>query len=333
MLKLKSELKQGMRIVLPEEWRNKIMGFSSATTFPSEFIIDEIEKNKEQKKVYCICKPSITSQNSDGIVLLEYAAKYLLADEEEDSNIGLSFKDYLPSEHSKVLITNERNPSDVVPGIMNMQVGLIALKGKSYISLDLIVDYMNGDGFTSVSYYSTGNKKATWKLLLHPDTSYMTDYEKMFCDTIIHKQQVEKSCEKLATYLEKEGAINHAKRLIERSKVHDDSKISCAEELRALSSIINDKTSLIDPSIILSQIKQDAIKLHWIHNSHHPEHFKSPTDMTRLDVMEMCCDWHARSIQYGTPFLEFVRDRQENRFHFPDWMFKEIWHYCEVLNS
>ena len=45
----------------------------------------------------------------------------------------------------------------------------------------------------------------------------------------------------------------------------------------------------------------------------------------------MCCDWHARSTQYNTDFLKFVEERQKDRFHFPDWMFAEIWHYCKVL--
>ena len=55
--------------------------------------------------------------------------------------------------------------------------------------------------------------------------------------------------------------------------------------------------------------------------------------MSRLDVMEMCCDWHARSVQYETNFLDFVKKRQKDRFHFPIWMFEEIWHYCEILDS
>ena len=161
----------------------------------------------------------------------------------------------------------------------------------------------------------------------------MTDYEKMFRDTIIHKSYVVKSCEKLAQYLEKEGAINHAKMLRERAKIHDDSKISCEDELHALSRIINDQTTMHDATKQLSPIKKDAIKLHWKHNSHHPEHFKSPEDMEKIDILEMCCDWHARSCQKGTNFMEYVQTAQKERFKFPEWMYAEILHYCEVLNS
>lgn len=49
--------------------------------------------------------------------------------------------------------------------------------------------------------------------------------------------------------------------------------------------------------------------------------------------MNKCCDWHARSTQKGTDFLGYVNEAQKTRFHFPDWMFEEILHYCEVLNS
>ena len=59
----------------------------------------------------------------------------------------------------------------------------------------------------------------------------------------------------------------------------------------------------------------------------------SGRNLTKVDIMEMCCDWHARSTQYKTNFLEFVKKQQEIRFKFPEWMFAEVWHYCEVLAS
>ena len=73
--------------------------------------------------------------------------------------------------------------------------------------------------------------------------------------------------------------------------------------------------------------------MHWKHNSHHPEHYKNPIDMEKIDILEMCCDWHARSTQYHTDLMTFVNTQNEIRFHFPDWMFSEIVHYCEVLLS
>jgi hypothetical protein len=159
----------------------------------------------------------------------------------------------------------------------------------------------------------------------------MSDIEKMYQDTFMHKKYVLGSCRKLANYLKEQGMNNHAEKLMERAITHDDSKITCEDETRALSQIINDKTCLSDANKALSQIKTDAIQLHWKHNSHHPEHFSNYADMEKIDIMEMVCDWHARSVQYKTDLLEFLEVRQRDRFHFPEYMYLEIKHYCEIL--
>ena len=335
MLKISNgSLKIGMRISLPEEWHEKILQFSQEKDFPYEFFIEEIIKDKEKKEVYYICRSEKKETGKmQRLVFTEFVIRYLSAEEVPDLNIGLSFKEYLPLEESKLLITNVRNPSEVIPACLKVQPELLVLNKKSLICLNFELDFINGNGFTSIRYFCTGNRKYTWKLVLHEDTSYMTDYEETFRDTLIHKEFVIRSCEKLSIYLERQGAFEHANMLRERAKVHDNSKISCDDELRALSRIAKDKSSLKNSKLSLSPIKRDAIKLHWKHNSHHPEHYRSLIDMSKVDIMEMCCDWHARSTQWKTDFLVFVKDRQEDRFHFPEWMFAEIWHYCEVLNS
>lgn len=331
MIKLCNSIKKGIRIRIPEEWHEKIVAFCNQSICPYEFEIEDIVKDKTTKETFYICKAEKKNCKNNRIILTEYVVKYLLSEEVTDSNVGLSFKEFLPMENSKILITYVRNPSEVIPAIIEVLPSSTAIKGVSYVTLDFVVNFLNGKGFTALRYFCNGNKKSTWKLMLNRDQSYMTDYEKMFCDTFEHKGYVMASCEKLAKYLDNKGAVEHAKMLRERAKVHDNSKITCEDEMHALSSIINDKESLRDSSKQLSQTKMDAIKLHWKHNTHHPEHFKTPIDMSKLDIMEMCCDWHARSMQYGTDLLEFVKKRQEDRFHFPAWMFAEIWHYCEVL--
>lgn len=177
-----------------------------------------------------------------------------------------------------------------------------------------------------------GDSPEKWREILSR-LSNAEDIQSLFQETMIHKEFVIESCEKLARYLEKNGATNHARQLRERAIIHDDSKLTNPVEMIALSKLINDNSSMKDPSKQLSPTKKNFLKIHWKNNSHHPEHFESFMDMSKLDIMEMCCDWHARSMQYGSNFLEFVKKRQEERFHFPDWMFAEIWHYCEVLNA
>lgn len=333
MLKLKCIKNiSNIRIVLPEVWHEKIIEFARVDKFPYEFLVSEVKVQGKDK--YYICVPENQKKyKKEKIALSEYAIKYLIGEEVEDTNEGFYFKDYLPIENTQILLTNVRNPSEVIPCEFLSDVKLVEFDGMILLAMTLIVSYINGNGFADVRQYCDGIRKSMWKFLFHKDESYLTDYEKMFKDTIIHKQFALKSAQKLARYLEGEGAIEHAEALRQRGKVHDNSKISEEDELHALSRIVNDKVTLVDPTKQLSPIKRDAIALHWKHNTHHPEHFKSPIDMSKLDIMEMCCDWHARSVQYNTDFLEYVQTQQDIRFHFPEWMFAEIWHYCEVLAS
>ena len=335
MLKVNlGSLDVGTRFYLPEAWHEKILNFSKKEAFPYEFCVDEVFESSDYSDTFYICTSVKTeSGEAQKLAISEFVLKYMFAEEVPDSNIGLYFNEYLPLEDSKILVTNVRNPSEVIPVTIELRADLMEFHEESFICLNFILNFINGVGFTSIKHYSNEPQKYVWKFLMHPDISYMTDYEKIFQDTIVHKEYVVRSCEKLAMYLDRVGATEHAKQLRARALVHDNSKISNEDEMKALSRIINDKTSLKDPTKQLSPIKKDAIKLHWKNNSHHPEHFKTPIDMSKLDIMEMCCDWHARSVQYGSDFLSFVKLRQNDRFHFPEWMFAEIWHYCEVLAS
>lgn len=333
MLKLDYEkIKDGTRIILPETWHEKVMNFGKIKECDYEFFVEKVIKHKTMKETFYLCKP-VNKKQSINIALTEIAIRYLCGQELPDQNIGLSFRDFLPLEDTHILVTSIRNPNEIVPGIFKIEPELVQINENmpEVICLNFKLDYTNGSGFSSIRIYCDGNKKSTWKFLYSTDISCMTEYEQMFQDTMIHKMYVKKSCDKLIAYLEREGAVEHARMLREAALEHDNSKISCEDEMRALARIVNDKSCLKDSKKQLSKIKQDSIKLHWKHNEHHPEHYKTPIDMPTLRRMEMCCDWHARSTQYGTDFLQFVKDRQEDRFHFPNWMFAEIWHYCEVL--
>lgn len=335
MRKLNSaSLDIGARISISEDWRLKISKFGSLESIPKDYVISEVASNNFFKEEFYVCD-SVEEVNGKRyrFALEEFVIKYLFADKVEDTNIGFYFDEFLPDEDTQILITNARVISEVIPATISVQPELATINKESLICLKFSIDLINGRGSASIRYYLNPYSRYTWKFLKHPDTSYMTDYEKIFQDTLIHKELVIESCNKLADYLDREGAHTVAGKLRERAIVHDNSKIINQDELVALSKIINDKSTLRDSSVALTPVMKDAIKLHWQNNSHHPEHFDSVIDMSRLDIMEMCCDWHARSIQYGSEFLNFVKQRQEERFHFPDWMFAEIWHYCNVLNS
>lgn len=313
---------EGTQLHLPEKWHElsaKCIDIAEEK-FPYDFTV------KEKVDGSYVCE-GIRNKKNFTIIVSPFILKYLNATEMPDSNMGLSLKEYLPVENTAILLTG-KNPSNVIPAIMKIETTREVRSGKLMVGLNFVADWMNGIGSTNLEYYVN---RATWKFLFNNDLSYMTDYEKMFQDTFVHKTYVKKSCQKLANYLKSQNMNHHAEMLLQRAETHDNSKVSCEDEMTALATIINDKSSLQDASKALSQIKEDAIHLHWKHNSHHPEHYANYADMEKIDIMEMCCDWHARSVQYHTDLMEFVEKRQEDRFHFPQYMFDEIKRYCEIL--
>ena len=150
-------------------------------------------------------------------------------------------------------------------------------------------------------------------------------------DALMHRACVMRSGRYLSKYLIHCNRSVDAIRLLARCSIHDISKIQNTEEFLSLASIIDQMDSLHDVSYVLSSSQQDAIRLHWQNNSHHPEHYESPNDMSELDIMEMACDCHARSKQYGTDLLDYIIKQQDLRFHFDERHFRILKRYCQML--
>lgn len=151
-------------------------------------------------------------------------------------------------------------------------------------------------------------------------------------DTMLHKELVLASCWKMANFFLSQKEIDRAIEIIERGWLHDNSKFS-DEEIALLSKVDDNKASMRDADKQLSDEMREFLKLHYKNNTHHPEHWDDVSQMPEMDVVEMCCDWHARSVQYGTNLLEFAKIRQECRFHFSTEMFERIIFYCNILVS
>ena len=149
-------------------------------------------------------------------------------------------------------------------------------------------------------------------------------------DTLLHKSYVIKACLKMFDYLVENDKCELGILLLQRANIHDNSKL-VGPELKLLSDIYGNQSAFIDPNILLSEKERSIIEEHWHHNCHHPEHFENICEMSELDIIEMVCDWYARSMQFGTDFLDFVKTRQDTRFHFPKEMFDKILGYCDVL--
>lgn len=161
----------------------------------------------------------------------------------------------------------------------------------------------------------------------------MLDKEKlieMSEDTIIHKKLVLDNCLLVGKYLIGRGDVDLGVKLMRRGCEHDNSKFNC-EEFKRLASILKSRKCFKDANSKLSMHEVEAIECHWRNNRHHPEYYKNIEDMGELDILEMVCDWYARSKQYGTDFLEFVEVRQKNRFGFSKGMFERIKGYCELI--
>ena len=154
--------------------------------------------------------------------------------------------------------------------------------------------------------------------------------KEMALDTIIHKKYVLDNGLLIAGYFIDNGDLNSAIEILRRVASHDNSKFDDDEFMR-LASILDSRECFTDANAQLSEIKRDAIKYHWKCNRHHPEYFQDKSEMTEMDMIEMVCDWFARSLQYKTDFIDFVLERQRNRFKFEESQFTYILEWCYRL--
>lgn len=151
-------------------------------------------------------------------------------------------------------------------------------------------------------------------------------------DTITHKKHVLDSAYLMCRYLFSVNKKDLGLELIKRAAEHDNSKFF-SNELLDISNIADNFKNFKDPSLLLDSEDEEKIKEHWKNNRHHPEHFSNLENMEELDLLEMICDWHARSKQHETDLIDFVKVRQNNRFHFSQPMFDKIMFYCNIIVS
>lgn len=156
--------------------------------------------------------------------------------------------------------------------------------------------------------------------------------ERMADDIITHKIYVLQVCHKVFQYLSEHDQLKLGIDLLKRAANHDNSKFN-NDEFKNMAQILNSDECFKNAEYKLSPEEKKAIETHWKHNKHHPEYFENLEDMTELDMLEMVCDWYARSLQYGTDFIEFVRTRQKVRFKFSEKQFDKICTYCILVEG
>ena len=151
-------------------------------------------------------------------------------------------------------------------------------------------------------------------------------------DTLLHKKFVMEAGIKLIDYLFEQNRSQDAIALASRCSCHDDSKLG-PSEMQEFLKLPNEGLNMKFADMPLADNISNLIRVHWANNRHHPEYFQDYHEMTELDVIEMVCDWYARSQQYGTNFKEFVKTRQKIRFKFDDDFFAVVWKYCELIDK
>ena len=151
-------------------------------------------------------------------------------------------------------------------------------------------------------------------------------------DTLIHKELFTRSCRKMVMHLYDLGRDEDALKLARRCIIHDNSKLE-NDEIGMFSKIPTEDMECNKPHGELCDDDKKLIALHWSRNSHHPEFFDDYHQMEEVDIIEMCCDWHSRTIQFGTELIPYLLNTQRKRFGFDDEFFAKILEYCEFLNN
>lgn len=147
--------------------------------------------------------------------------------------------------------------------------------------------------------------------------------EKRLKYIVRHITHVQQSCTLLGERLiaSDEKAIGHD--LIANGFIHDNSKLRGTEWL-----YLHDEVKDFAPEFF-----EAALHQHVHTNQHHPECWNGVTNMPRLYIAEMVCDWHARSSEFGTGLREYVRTTAVKRFGFKTQskIYRDIKKYMDML--
>lgn len=111
------------------------------------------------------------------------------------------------------------------------------------------------------------------------------------------------------------------KRLIERARVHDTSKLlePEASTFAVMTSKLKGCTyGSEEYKSFLAEMKP-ALDHHYAHNSHHPEHWTGGVkDMSLLDLIEMLVDWKGASERHSTGSISASLRLNKERFRISD---------------
>ena len=139
-----------------------------------------------------------------------------------------------------------------------------------------------------------------------------------------HIEEVQKNCFLLGEKLIAAGEEDLARQLISNSLVHDQSKFLGIEW---------EYLQVDDEDGELYEKKRMAIRHHNSCYPHHPEYWKGIKNMPSVYAAEMCCDWKARSSEFGSSLKEWIDGDAAIRYGFTkrDKIYREIMKYTNLL--
>ena len=151
------------------------------------------------------------------------------------------------------------------------------------------------------------------------------DYRRRLLSVWEHTQAVRSAALKLATRLidnaETENDLDLARRLLQRSSMHDLSKFQGIE----WDTLHRDEEE---------SVLKLAIHQHQQTNDHHAEyHVDGISGMNDAQIAEMVCDWYARQSEMGTDFRSFIRVEAPKRWGFTtkSKIYKSIKRFVDLL--
>ena len=145
-----------------------------------------------------------------------------------------------------------------------------------------------------------------------------------------HKKLLIDSCNKLAVHFLSENEEDLALEIMRRAFVHDISKIS-KYEFHTADAFDKFNKHTHNRHHVFSDKERLFLEEHWRNNRHHPEHWENINDMSDMDIAEMVCDWHSRSVEFEDDLMDYIKYRQENRFKFPEHLYKRIIEFANIL--
>jgi hypothetical protein len=141
-----------------------------------------------------------------------------------------------------------------------------------------------------------------------------------FENLLNHMREVEKYCEIIMMYL-LGNESDLARLLILNGRTHDFSKMEGFEWRH-----------IHDPN---DPLFKRAVEKHVKNNKHHPECWRSIHHMPKLFIAEMCADWMARSVEFGTDLHKWIKDEAMPRFDFntDDFVYDNIMSFVDILEK